>query len=178
MSGRFPTVEWPLACSTDQTLSWVRSLVTRRVRSRWSRCGTSLELIGRCCWRVRSLLCRCTRSSLSMPRWWIVTPVCPVILHPQRPITALMLVAARQLIGHVQSLQKACPVTSAELVSSWSYVRLGSHLCAWTFLDILDLHLCYFRSCLRCWSSNHLITFLPSHVLHPIELQNKYSQTH
>ena len=34
-------------------------------------------------------------------------------------------------------------VTSAELVSSRSCVQLGSHLRAWTFLDILGLLLCF-----------------------------------
>ena len=35
------------------------------------------------------------------------------------------------------------PVTSAELVSSRSCVRLGFHLRAWTLLDILSLLLCF-----------------------------------
>jgi hypothetical protein len=46
--GHFPTVDWPLASSTDRTLSRVWSLVIGRVLSHWSHSGTSLELIGRC----------------------------------------------------------------------------------------------------------------------------------
>ena len=43
-------------------------------------------------------------------------------VNPQHPVT----VAQR-------------PVTAVELVSSRSCVWLGSHLCAWTLLDILGL---------------------------------------
>jgi hypothetical protein len=162
---------WP---DTDHALTGcVRSLPNGRLASgmlHWSNARPSSVTCDRTClvtleplWNFsrvdRTLLLACPvtplslhPTSLNMPRWWTVMHV--------RSVTTLTLVATGQLIGHVRSLWRARPVTSVELASLWSCVWLGSHLCAWTLLDILDLLLCYFRSCLRCWSSDHLVAFV------------------
>ena len=58
----------------------------------------------------------------------------------QHPVAAAV---AEQLIRHVWSLIGPHQVTFVELVSSRSCVQLGSHLHAWTLLDILGLLLSF-----------------------------------
>ena len=65
---------------------------------------------------------------------------------------------AEQLIGLIRSLIGPRPVTSVELVSSRSYVQLGSHLYAWTLLDILGLLLCFYG---LTYDVDHEIIMLP-----------------
>ena len=64
-----------------------------------------------------------------------------------------------------------------ELVSSRSCVWLGSYLRAWTLLDILGLPCAHkvFLEVLIIGSSRRLC---PSHILHPIELENNHLQIH
>ena len=61
----------------------------------------------------------------------------------QRPVTAADAYCCRATDWTRPVLIGPRSVTSAKLVSSRSYVRLGSHLRAWTMLDILGLLLCF-----------------------------------
>ena len=61
----------------------------------------------------------------------------------QRPVTAADACCYRETDRTRSVLLGPRPVTSAELVSSRSCVRHGSHLRAWSLLDVLGLLLCF-----------------------------------
>ena len=99
---------------TDRTLASVRSPTTGHDWSQICRSGTLLYLIGRCC----------PASGRLPPASGPVSGRLTAESSAQRPV--------------------ACPASGyhSELISSRSFIRLGSNLHAWTLLDLLGLLLC------------------------------------
>jgi hypothetical protein len=118
-------------------------------------------MIGRYIWCVRSS-CRLRPVALRMlPRRWTVrVPAPPVAFTVQHLVTAANACCCQAPNRCVRSLEGACPVTSDELVSLWSCVRLGSYLRAWTLFGFYGLLIMLLGSCLSCWSSYHHVAFI------------------
>ena len=132
----------PLSARVDRTLGRVRLHSIECVRSRWRRSRTSLDLIGRCTLCVRS-----SSAAVSGHAENITVTKNSVIgasshCFAQRLVIAADACCCRATDRTCPVLMGPHPVTSVELVSSRSCVRLGSHLRAWTLLDILGLLLC------------------------------------
>ena len=112
----------PVVLTFGAVINWwvaasVRSHAIGRVRSHFRRSRTSLYSTGLCC-PTSGRSAASVRSSVRS------------LLLPSLLIKHLVTVLPAS--GHFY-----------ELVSSWSCIRLGSYLYAWTLLDILGLLLCF-----------------------------------
>ena len=135
-----PTIE---RARRDQTHCRVRSSSTGHVRSHLRRSRTSLDMIRSCTLCVRS-----SSAATSGHTENIAVMKNSVIgasghCFAQRPVTAADAFYCRATDRTRPVLIGQRPVTSVELVSSRSYIRLGYHLRAWTMLDIMGLLLCF-----------------------------------
>ena len=131
----------------------VRSPATGHVRLQFRTPGTSLYSIGLCC-PASDQSATSVQSSVR-----------------SRLLPSLLIRAS----GHFPPASGPTSGHLCELVSLRSYVRLGSYLHAWTLLDILVFS-CAPKVLLMVLIIGSSCCLCPSHVLHPIGLQNNHLQ--
>ena len=139
----------------DWTHCQVWSSSIRRFWSCWRHSRTFLDMIGRYFLVHLVVLPSCPVTLRTLPCWWTVSPVHPIIAS----VTAVAWATNEHVLCFVATSGRLCRAPSS-FVSSWSlHSAWFPSSClnfAWYLGSSMHLHMSF----LRCWSSDHHVVFV------------------